>query len=188
MAAVAQTDYAQLGNDLEREELENGATPGSIRLYCQLLAVYLLQNDMCNAKLLWKRIPPTVKQTSPELTNIWVVGQKMWLRDYAGIYEALQKEWSEEVKMIMGAVQESVRERALRLVRLAYSSISTDDLAQFLGVSGEKAVQVAQREGWQVDEQSRIITPKKIEPVPAPAILSEQHLSVLTDYVTFMEN
>ena len=26
------------------------------------------------------------------------------------------------------------------------------------------------------------------EPPPAPAMLSEQHLSVLTDYVTFMEN
>ena len=31
-------------------------------------------------------------QGCPELSNIWSVGQKMWLKDYTGTYEALQKE------------------------------------------------------------------------------------------------
>lgn len=44
-------------------------------------------------------------QSNAELTQIWVVGQKMWQRDFAEIYESLNKDWSESVKPIMTAVQ-----------------------------------------------------------------------------------
>lgn len=77
-----------------------GATV-SPQLYTQLLAIYLLQNDLCNAKYLWKRIPQTVKSTHPEIHNVWKVGQKMWQRDFPGIYEALNKQWSNDLAEIM---------------------------------------------------------------------------------------
>ncbi|GFO00001.1 cop9 signalosome complex subunit 8-like [Plakobranchus ocellatus] len=188
MAAVAVPDFQQLSLELEKQELENGNSPCTATQYSQLLALYLLQNDLCNAKFLWKRIPQTVRQGCPELNNIWAVGQKMWLKDYTGTYEALQKEWSDDVKGIMTAVQDSVRERALRLVRLAYSSIGADDFATFVGMPADKAIQAAQGEGWDVDLHNRIIIPKKLESPVATTIMSDQHLSVLTDYVTFMEN
>ena len=44
-------------------------------------------------------------QGCAELSNIWSVGQKMWLKDYTGTYEALQKDWSDEVKGIMTSLQ-----------------------------------------------------------------------------------
>ncbi|KAK3735783.1 hypothetical protein RRG08_036831 [Elysia crispata] len=188
MAAAATIDYQQLSLDLEKQELENGNSPCTATQYSQLLALYLLQCDLCNAKFLWKRIPQNVKQGCAELSNIWSIGQKMWLKDYTGTYEALQRDWSDDVKGIMTSLQDSVRDRALRLVRLAYSSIGAEDFATFVGMPVDKAIQAAQSEGWEVDLQSRIITPLKLEPPPAPTIMSEQHLSVLTDYVTFMEN
>lgn len=43
-------------------------------------------------------------QSSQELSNVWAVGQKIWLRDFPGIYEAMNKEWSEPVKPIMTAL------------------------------------------------------------------------------------
>ncbi|GFR86691.1 COP9 signalosome complex subunit 8 [Elysia marginata] len=200
MAAVATPDFQQLSLDLEKQELENGNSPCTASQYSQLLALYLVQCDLCNAKFLWKRIPQNIKQGCPELSNIWSVGQKMWLKDYTGTYDALQKDWSDDVKGIMASLQvnaslffsplakDSVRERALRLVRLAYSSIAADDFATFVGMPVDKAIQAAQTEGWEVDLENRIITPQKLEALPAPTIMSEQHLSVLTDYVTFMEN
>ncbi|CAG5132839.1 unnamed protein product [Candidula unifasciata] len=188
MAASQIRDFAQLGNEIERQELEYGASPCTPKMYSQLLAIYLLQNDLCGAKFLWKRIPQSIKQSNPELANIWLVGQKMWLKDYAGIYEASQKEWSDDVKQILLAVADTVRQRALRLVRLAYSSIGADDFAVFIGMSADKAIQAAQEEGWEVDQQNRIIIPKKLEPTPPVTIMNEQHLAVLTDYVNFMEN
>ncbi len=59
----------------------------------------------CNAKYLWKRIPQNVKSSHSELNSIWKVGQKMWLRDFPGVYAALNTEWSENVSQIMQALQ-----------------------------------------------------------------------------------
>lgn len=60
----------------------------------------------CNAKFLWKRIPPDVKSSNAELERIWAVGQCMWKRDFAGVYKALSgKTWSENVAEIMQHVQ-----------------------------------------------------------------------------------
>ena len=39
-------------------------------------------------------------QVNPELALVWDVGQKMWQRDFPGIYESL-KEWPEHLKPIM---------------------------------------------------------------------------------------
>ena len=44
-------------------------------------------------------------QASPELTNIWAVGQKLWQRDFPAIYEALQKEWTEPYRDLLNAVR-----------------------------------------------------------------------------------
>lgn len=44
-------------------------------------------------------------KSTPETVQIWAVGQKLWLRDYPGIYEALKKEWSENISQIMEAVK-----------------------------------------------------------------------------------
>jgi hypothetical protein len=43
-------------------------------------------------------------KSTPELTNVWTVGQKIWVRDSHGTYESLNKEWSEQLKPIMDAL------------------------------------------------------------------------------------
>lgn len=56
----------------------------------------------CNAKYLWKRIPQSVKGSTPELTEIWAVGQSMWKRDFPAIYKALNAvTWSDTVAEVM---------------------------------------------------------------------------------------
>jgi COP9 signalosome complex subunit 8 len=100
------SNIAKLAEDLEKQELEaqNGvATP---QVYEQLLAIYLYENDLCNAKYLWKRIPPSIKACTPELNNIWTVAQHMWKKDFPGIYKALNSvTWSDSVANIMKQVQ-----------------------------------------------------------------------------------
>lgn len=59
---------------------------------------------MCNAKFLWKRIPQSVKAKSPELAQIWQVGQKMWLKDWPSVYIALNHEWSPDVSRFISAL------------------------------------------------------------------------------------
>lgn len=59
----------------------------------------------CNAKFLWKRIPSGVKMGDYELQNMWRVGQCMWRRDWPGVHEALNFEWSNYVAERMNALK-----------------------------------------------------------------------------------
>ncbi len=45
-----------------------------------------------------------VPQGNAELGLVWAVGQKMWQRDFQGVYEALKKDWNNGLKPIMDAV------------------------------------------------------------------------------------
>lgn len=63
----------------------------------------------CNAKYLWKRIPPSIKTSTPELANIWTVGQGMWKRDFPAIYKALNAiKWSDAILEIMKQLEGEV--------------------------------------------------------------------------------
>ncbi|KAF7709799.1 hypothetical protein HF521_016649 [Silurus meridionalis] len=98
VAVMLGEHYEKLLEQCETQELE---APGGIatpQVYCQLLSLYLLHNDMNNARYLWKRIPQAIKTATPELAAIWTVGQCIWQRDFPGIYSAIAAhQWSEPV-------------------------------------------------------------------------------------------
>ncbi|PSN29604.1 COP9 signalosome complex subunit 8 [Blattella germanica] len=48
--------------------------------------------------------PTKSKNFHAELVNIWKVGQKMWQRDFPGVYAALNVDWSENVGHIMNSL------------------------------------------------------------------------------------
>ncbi|KAG8000793.1 E3 ubiquitin-protein ligase TRIM63, partial [Nibea albiflora] len=84
--------------------------PGGIatpQVYAQLLALYLLHNDMNNARYLWKRTPQAIKSANPELSAIWAVGQRIWQRDFPGIYTTIAAyQWSENILPVMEALRD----------------------------------------------------------------------------------
>lgn len=179
----------KLIHQLENQELE---APGGIatpQVYAQLLALYLLQNDMNNARYLWKRIPSAIKSANLELGGIWSVGQRIWQRDFPQIYAAVcAQQWSETIQPIMESLRDTTRRRAFGLVAQAYTSISADDFAAFVGLPVEEAVKGAIEQGWQADPATQMVIPRKPEPPPVPLIPNEQQLARLTDYVAFLEN
>uniref|UniRef100_F7B7G7 COP9 signalosome complex subunit 8 n=1 Tax=Equus caballus TaxID=9796 RepID=F7B7G7_HORSE len=181
--------FKKLLDQCENQELE---APGGIAtppVYGQLLALYLLHNDMNNARYLWKRIPPAIKSANSELGGIWSVGQRIWQRDFPGIYTTINAhQWSETVQPIMEALRDATRRRAFTLVSQAYTSIIADDFAAFVGLPVEEAVKGILEQGWQADSTTRMVMPKKPEPAPVPPIPNEQQLARLTDYVAFLEN
>ncbi|KAM4606908.1 COP9 signalosome complex subunit 8 [Discoglossus pictus] len=144
---------------------------------------------MNNARYLWKRIPPTVKSACPELGALWEVGQRMWQREFPTIYTSIAAHpWSESILPIMEAVRDATRRRALSLVSQAYTSISADDFAAFVGLPVEEAVKGVLEQGWQADSATRMVMPKKPDSAPLSLIPNEQQLARLTDYVAFLEN
>ncbi|KAK6485250.1 COP9 signalosome complex subunit 8 isoform X1 [Huso huso] len=207
-AVLMDENYNKLLEQCETQELE---APGGIatpQVYGQLLALYLLHNDMNNGRYLWKRIPQAVKTSNMELAAIWAVGQRIWQRDFPGIYTAIAAhQWSECIQPVMEALQapvhggggtqlhffssvcaEATRRRAFGLVAQAYTSITADDFAAFVGYSVEEAVKGVVNQGWQADPNTRMVMPRKPDPPPVSMVPNEQQLARLTDYVAFLEN
>ncbi|MGH0123971.1 UNVERIFIED_CONTAM: hypothetical protein FKN15_009483 [Acipenser sinensis] len=105
-AVLMDENYNKLLEQCETQELE---APGGIatpQVYGQLLTLYLLHNDMNNGRYLWKRIPQAIKTSNMELAAIWAVGQRIWQRDFPGIYTAIAAhQWSECIQPVMEALQ-----------------------------------------------------------------------------------
>ncbi|MXQ80385.1 hypothetical protein E5288_WYG006159 [Bos mutus] len=160
--AESSFSFKKLLDQCENQELE---APGGIAtppVYGQLLALYLLHNDMNNARYLWKRIPPAIKSANSELGGIWSVGQRIWQRDFPGVYSTINAhQWSEAVQPIMEALRDATRRRAFALVSQAYTSIIADDFAAFVGLPVEEAVKGILEQGWQADSTTRMVMPKK---------------------------
>lgn len=176
--------------ELEKAELEAPDGIASAQTYAQLLAVYLYQNDLCNAKYLWKRIPSDLKTGNAELGKIWVVGQRMWQRDLPGVHVALNAEWSEDVFDIMAALKDKVRERAITLISKAYSSLSLTVFASMTGLTLEEARQLVVERGWTVD--GTMVQPCKMKKeesnLDTDFCLTEDQLQKLTQIFSFLEN
>ncbi|NP_001085491.1 COP9 signalosome complex subunit 8 [Xenopus laevis] len=181
--------FQKLQEQCEEQELEAPGGIASPQVYNQLLALYLLHNDLNNARYLWKRIPSAIKSSHSELGGIWEVGQKIWQRDFPGIYTSISAyQWSENIQQIMEAVRDATQQRAFGLVSQAYTSISADDFAAFVGLPVEEAVKGVLEQGWQADSATGMVMPKKPDSAPLSLIPNEQQLARLTDYVAFLEN
>ncbi|EDO37298.1 predicted protein [Nematostella vectensis] len=188
MASAVGKELEELCTNYEQMELDGVATG---EVYTQLLAIYLLQNDICNAKFLWKRMPDDIKNSTPEAASLWTLGCHMWKRDYVGIYASLNQEWSSLTQPYIISLKgrEKFQDKVFRLCERAYTSIKKDDLAAYLGMTVTDAVSVAVSQGWTLDSASGFLAPKRSEPVTKDIPLtSEQELALLTDYVSFLEN
>jgi COP9 signalosome complex subunit 8 len=143
-------DYASLSKVLEGQELESPTGQTSPQVYGQLLAIYLLFNDLTSAKFLWKRIPDDVKAANNELSVIWSVGKLMWKKNYSEIYQTIDSipVWPNHLKNIMKLISESTRQRVIELISKAYSSISLNDASQLLGLNNDETLKVAEKSNW----------------------------------------
>ncbi|XVE57563.1 hypothetical protein DITRI_Ditri04bG0100100 [Diplodiscus trichospermus] len=141
-----------------------------------------------SARFLWKSIPPAIKESQPELVAAWKIGQKLWTRDYAGVYEAIRGfDWTQETQVVVAAFSELYTKKMFELLLSAYSTISIQDAAQFLGMSEEDATNYVLQQGWTFDPASKMLTVMKL------AIVREQKLDPgklqrLTEYVFHLEH
>ncbi|KAE8678007.1 COP9 signalosome complex subunit 8 [Hibiscus syriacus] len=160
--------------------------------------IFLVSNSV---RFLWKSIPATIKESQSELVAAWKIGQTLWTRDYAGVYEAIRGfDWTQQTRVLVAAFSGKAfsnhnfrsnlklyTKRMFELLQSAYSTISIQDAAQFLGMSEEDAANYVLRQGWTVDPTSPMLT------VTKQAIVKEQKLDSgklqrLTEYVFHLEH
>lgn len=191
-------DYASLAKKLESQELESPSGQASPQVYGQLLAIYLLFNDLTSAKFLWKRIPNEIKDENSELSIIWTVGKLMWKKNYAEIYAVINScsSWPNHLKNIMNLIYESTRERATNLISRAYSSINISDAARLLGLSQQDTISLASKLNWTYEERTGYLLINKSDANQKETSNNNSVLGLdngaelldkLTDYIMFLE-
>ncbi|CAN6452576.1 unnamed protein product [Victoria cruziana] len=156
--------------------------------YAIHLMGYMLVQDMNSARFLWKCIPNSAKESQPELVAVWAIGQRLWTRDYAGVYEALHGfDWSPEIQALVSTLTERYRNKIFQLLLNAYSTISVADTARFLGLSEEDATKYGLKHGWTIDPALQMLTVTKM-PVVSEQKLDPGKLQSLTEYVFHLEH
>ncbi|XVE65174.1 hypothetical protein DITRI_Ditri07aG0159800 [Diplodiscus trichospermus] len=151
------------------------------------LATYTLM-ILIVQRFLWKSITPAIEERQPDLVAAWKIGQKLWTRDYAGVYEAIRGfVWSQETQPFVAAFSEIYTKRMFELLLSAYSIISIQDAAQFLGMSEEDATNYVLRQGWTVDTASQMVTVTK-QGIVREQKLDPGKLQRLTEYVFHLEH
>ncbi|KAI9176420.1 hypothetical protein LWI28_002556 [Acer negundo] len=156
--------------------------------YAIHLLGHLYVNDSNSARFLWKSIPSAIKENQPQVVAAWKIGQRLWTRDYAGVYEAIRGfEWSQEAQPLVAAFSEIYTKRMFQLLLSAYSTISIEDTALFLGMNEDDAKNYVQQQGWLEDPASRMLTVKK-QPIVTEQKLDPSKLQRLTEYVFHLEH
>ncbi|MCL7044933.1 hypothetical protein MKW94_007399 [Papaver nudicaule] len=190
--AVAAKSYEKIADICD--ELMLQVTAQGIIAYQQSwpYAIHLLGhiyvNDINSARFLWKLIPSSVKQNQLEVAAAWKIGQQLWLRDYAGVYEAIRGfHWSPEAQGLVNSLSEMYTDRMFQLLVSAYSTISVSDAAVFIGMNEEDAANYAAQQGWLVDSASGMLIVKK-QQMAKEQKLDQMKLQRLTEYVFHLEH
>lgn len=156
--------------------------------YAIHLLAHIYVHDINSARFLWKSIPSSIKESQPEVTAVWKIGQRLWLRDYAGVHEAIRGfDWSQDLQGLVSAFSELYTRKMFQLLLSAYSTISIQDTALFLGMNEDDATNYVLQQGWTVDPASRMLTVKK-QPIVTEQKLDPSKLQRLTEYVFHLEH
>ncbi|KAK4491234.1 hypothetical protein RD792_001967 [Penstemon davidsonii] len=156
--------------------------------YAIHLLGHIYVDDINSARFMWKMIPFDVKESKPEISAVWKIGQRLWTKDYGGVHEAIREfNWSPECHTVVAAFSELYTKRMFELLVSAYSTISIQDTSLFLGMSEDDAANYAVQQGWTMDAASRMLTVKK-QVVAKEQKLDPSKLQRLTEYVFHLEH
>ncbi|XP_050208912.1 COP9 signalosome complex subunit 8 [Mercurialis annua] len=156
--------------------------------YAIHLLGHIYINDINSARFLWKSVPAAVKENQPEVVAVWRVGQRLWTHNYAAVHEALRAfDWSQETRVLVAAFSELYTKKMFQMLLSAYSTISIQDTALFLGMSEDDAANYVLQQGWIFDPASRMLTVKK-QPIVTEQKLDSSRLQRLTEYVFHLEH
>ncbi|XP_050545166.1 COP9 signalosome complex subunit 8-like [Daktulosphaira vitifoliae] len=115
--------------------------------YVKLFSSYLLTNELCSAKFLWRRIPEHIKST-PELQKVWLIGKALWTKQYTHANELINYKWSDDLEPIMSALKSRLQQDTLKFISTHYENIPLDKFQLFMGVDKNQAEKIVDSEGW----------------------------------------
>lgn len=190
------TTSAQSVRRLEEIELRDQDETKE-EVYKSLLIHYLLEEEPVRAKLLWKRIPNSVKQGA-ELARLWNLAQFFIQRQYSNAFELINTHKSasgqiqffaqQDLNDLVTLLVEKTVQRLFDLVGVAYSSIRIRELAAMLQKSNDQVVKMALDREWLLDESNDYLFPKSKQENQADVnIANKVQMNQLTSLVSYLE-
>ncbi|XP_037710133.1 COP9 signalosome complex subunit 8 [Drosophila subpulchrella] len=177
--------YSELQQRLENEEFEQVELGADV--YQQLLAIYLYQNKLADAKLLWMRIPNKLKEDK-ELIQLNLLNVALQNNNYADFFRNIKYEWSERVKAPVEDLLIKQREELFKLMGSAYVSIYQHNVLELSLMSDEELKNACAALNWTEElDGDRVILKPKVQEAP-PSRGNDDQLLKLTEFVTFLEN
>lgn len=156
--------------------------------YSKLFAAYILTNELCAAKFMWRRVPESIK-SNPELQKVWSIGKALWTKQYTQAYELIDCTWSETLEPIMIAIKCRIQQDTLKFISLHYENIKLDQFQTLMGVDKEQAERIIESEGWSFD--NGYVIPVEINE-PELLLSGSQEildrLVTLSSFTTYIEN
>ncbi|KAL9641544.1 hypothetical protein ABK040_013465 [Willaertia magna] len=173
----------------EIEYLSLQKASASSFFYCCFLLANLINNDLNNARFLWKRMPNDAKKND-DVKGIWDIAKNLWNHNYEGAYKAINSlnPTNPQVKTLLDYFVQQLRQRTLELIARAYSNISTEDLLKYLGVNDQNTLnQLVAPFNWVFDNVNQLYIPdKKTIKAPEPKTGLEAIKSI-TQRTVFLE-
>jgi len=165
--------------------------------YKFLLAAHLIKGDSDEARLLWLRVPSSLKSHT-DLQRMWSIGRAMILEDYPSVYSVPSPTSLETL------VLSSYTRRTLHTISVTYKSLSLAEFQTMTGLSSrESARETVDSLGWRREEcagssaqnsvqnsaqnsaQEEFVFPSVPEKCPSKTVIG---LSELASYISFLEN
>ncbi|KAL6180538.1 hypothetical protein ACLB2K_047200 [Fragaria x ananassa] len=190
-SALASKSYeriADICDDIMLQVAAEGVSFQEDWPYAIHLLGHIYAGDINSMRFLWKSMPSAVKENNPEVQAAWRIGQKLWVRDYVGVYEAIRGfNWSQEAEGLVAAFSDLYTKKMFQLLQSAYSTISIQDTSLFLNMNDDDVKNYVQQQGWIVDPASQMITVNK-QPIVTEQKLNPSKLQSLTEYVFHLEH
>ncbi|XP_034472846.1 COP9 signalosome complex subunit 8 [Drosophila innubila] len=176
--------YSETLRQLENEEFENTALGAEV--YQKMMAIYLYQNKLANAKLLWMRISDNLKEQNKELAQFNLLNLALQYNNYSDFFKHIKYEWSEVNKPIVNDLLVQKRDELFNLTSTAYVSIYEQNLLEMAQITPDELKNACLDWTRELDGDKHILLPKIRE--PTPRVASDDQLLKLTEFVSFLEN
>uniref|UniRef100_A0A7S2GZT5 COP9 signalosome complex subunit 8 n=1 Tax=Octactis speculum TaxID=3111310 RepID=A0A7S2GZT5_9STRA len=191
MEKIAERDFATALRNCEELEFETiGAQATDAQAharYCRQLTLYLITNDMDNARHLWRRIGNDFKGVESELSAIWSIASNLWHRNNIPmVFKSLRQTWSPEIAPLMQKFIETIRDRQFELLSKAYMKVTLAATITELSLPEDEVVEYCVKRGWKFDPTIRVFEPST-PPVKDVSFDGIQHLDYLAKHITSLE-
>jgi len=180
-------------NDLElilQEEILETLSPEQIDrfglLYAVHLLAHLLEGHLNAARVLWKRILPSVQQHA----QVIIVHDLLTARlrgEHAEFFKLIQSNpWEAQLQPLVSEVISRSRDQLLDRIGEAYKVITIDRVAMMLGLDGAGASAACNARGWALDGMGEV-TPIQMKAAEDLIQMGDAPLKKLAEYVAYLE-